>query len=195
MQEDAFAEEQQLRQKYFNLLQRLQTKTGGSAAKELAEKRSTILWSFKTSFRSVAMSKKQDKARMAQLPIDGDVKRGSEGFLRHCSTCHSVNIDSNAKPVSGPFMGSVYGRITGSSQGFAYSTAIERRFLRWNRDTLNQFILAPQTLIADNKCGIAPEARNPATSADIVEFLKKMTVETEKNVRLREAQKIDTRAK
>lgn len=193
MNEDVFDEEKQLRQKYFNLLQRLQTKGGSKVEKELDEKKGLILTKFKANFRNIQIAKKQDKNLLPKLPIDGDVKKGSENFLRYCSTCHAVNYKNHNENITGPFLGNIYGRIVGSQTGYNYSSDADRRFFRWNRNTLHNFILSPGEYMPEGKCKIPVDARKPSISADIIEFLKKMSVEIEKNIVLRQQQKIDIR--
>ena len=191
--EDVFEEEKILRQKYFNLLQRLQTKAGQKIETELNDNRSMILTKFKSGLRDIKGAKKRDKLLKRSLPIDGDVKKGSEGFLRYCSSCHSVNYKNTESNLTGPFLGNVYGRIVGSQLNYKYSKGVERRFFRWNRNTLYNFILNPDEYLNESRCKIPIDARKTYISADIVEFLKKMSVEVERNVFLRQQQKIDTR--
>ena len=190
---DVHEEEKILRQKYFNLLQRLRADKTRTEA-EIHEKKDIIAKKYKTGLRDVGGAKMQDRLKYRKLPMDGDVKKGSESFLRFCSSCHAVNYKKMNENLTGPFLGNIYGRIVGSQLNYKYSVNLDRRFYRWNRETLYNFILDPSEYMTDGKCQIPIEARTPSVSADIVEFLKKMSVEVEKNVTLRQQQKIDPRS-
>lgn len=58
---------------------------------------------------------------MMEVPVDGDVKKGSQVFMKNCANCHSMEMidTSNRK---GPSLGLIYGRKAGSNTSFtAYS--------------------------------------------------------------------------
>lgn len=72
-----------------------------------------------------------DKSRL--VPIDGDVKAGSQVFMLHCASCHSLETqkklfrqDIYFQLSSGPSLARVYNRPAGSNKDFGeeYSLAL-----------------------------------------------------------------------
>jgi len=97
-----------------------------------------------------------------------DIEHGKETFNTMCGVCHSVQ--KTGGPNQGPNLLGVVGRKAASQPDFAmYSPALKASKLKWNKKTLNKFLLDPNAmvqgtlmpmLIADDK-----------TRADVVGYL------------------------
>ena len=184
-------EEKALRQQFFSLIERL--KTGHQTANVkglLEESRADLVKSFKQKWKNPLTAKAQDKARKRELPVDGDVFKGSQHFTKHCASCHTTNIQNPKTNVTAPYLADVYGSIVGSQQDFKYSEVAQKKFFRWNRGSLTDFILHPENYFSKNKCAIPQEAKTDDVAADISEFLKKMGMSHFENARKRTEKQI-----
>jgi cytochrome c2 len=96
-----------------------------------------------------------------------DAVHGQELFTERCTACHA--IDHNK---AGPMLGGVVGRKAGSAPGYHYSAALKNAGLTWSRDSLDQWLAAPQKFV--------PGARMPVrvldepSRRDIVAYLQKI---------------------
>jgi cytochrome c len=97
-----------------------------------------------------------------------DIEHGKTTFESMCGVCHSVQPTGG--PTQGPNLLGVVGRKAASEPEFPmYSPALKGSKLKWNKKTLDKFLLNPMAkvpgtfmpmLIEDNK-----------TRADVVAYL------------------------
>lgn len=72
-----------------------------------------------------------------------NVNGGMEVFSK-CVACHSVEP---GKHIVGPSLHGVVGRTAGHVQGFRASKALRKSEIKWDDQTLDQFLLNPQKAI------------------------------------------------
>jgi len=77
-----------------------------------------------------------------------DAGRGELLYEQRCSACHSLDADR-----TGPHHRGVFGRRAGSVIGFAYSPALQRARIVWDRDTLSAWLSNPEALIPGQRMG------------------------------------------
>ncbi len=59
-----------------------------------------------------------------------------------CRACHTIEANG-----TGPRHCGLFGRMAGTEPGFAYSPAMRVSRIRWNKQTLDQFLAAPTKLV------------------------------------------------
>jgi cytochrome c len=94
----------------------------------------------------------------------GDARRGEEIYSR-CLACHALEYDR-----VGPRHCGVVGRRAGSVPGFAYSAAMKRSKLVWNKATLGRFIADPAKTVPGTTMTYAG-VKDPKERADLIAWL------------------------
>lgn len=75
----------------------------------------------------------------------GDAVHGKLVFEKRCTGCHALTENRE-----GPKLAGVYGRVSGTVQGFEYSDALRKAKITWDDKTLDQWLADPDTLVPDN---------------------------------------------
>lgn len=87
-----------------------------------------------------------------------------------CRACH--NVQKGGKSGLGPNLNGVAGRPAASLPGFAYSAALKGAKLRWDDQSLNDFLAAPMKKVPGTRMPIATP--DPAKRAAIIAYLKSL---------------------
>jgi len=87
-----------------------------------------------------------------------------------CRACHTVQKD--AKSGVGPNLHGVAGRPAASLSGFTYSAALKGAKLRWDDETLSDYLAAPMKKVPGTRMPIATP--DPAKRAAIIAYLKSL---------------------
>jgi len=86
-----------------------------------------------------------------------------ETLYTRCTGCHSPAYNR-----TGPKHCGISGRAAGGVKGFNYTQALKNSGITWTRDTLNQFLLSPFTMIPGTSMGFigisSPEERSQLVS-------------------------------
>ena len=56
----------------------------------------------------------QDELVELEVPVDGEIERGSKVFMMNCAGCHSMESSSSSSFTKGPALGLIYNRKIGS---------------------------------------------------------------------------------
>jgi cytochrome c len=68
----------------------------------------------------------------------GDAKKGANLFKTRCAQCHTLGEGEGNK--IGPNLHGLFGRHTGSVEGFSYTDANKSKDVVWKEDTLVRFL-------------------------------------------------------
>lgn len=101
------------------------------------------------------------------LATTGTAKSRPPSFSR-CAVCH---VDKKGqKPGFGPNLYGVVGTKAGAAAGYIFSPAMKKSGIIWNRQTLDAFLLSPQTEIKGTKMAFNG-VKNAKERQEIVEYL------------------------
>ena len=98
--------------------------------------------------------------------------RGEEFFL--ISVLQLSNLTPSLNTKQGPNLGGLFGRVSGTTEGFAYSAANKNKGVKWGEDTLYDYLLNPKKYIPGTKMVFAG-LKKPQDRADLIAFLKDST--------------------
>lgn len=79
----------------------------------------------------------------------GDSKKGANLFKTRCAQCHTLEAGGGNK--IGPALHGLFGRKTGSVEGFAYTDANKQKGIEWNENTLFDYLENPKKFIPGTK--------------------------------------------
>lgn len=87
----------------------------------------------RTSIASDAPRHEKDKNDQLTT-VTGDSKKGANLFKTRCQQCHNLKAEEGNK--IGPNLHGLFGRQTGSVEGFSYTDANKAKGITWQEDTL-----------------------------------------------------------
>merc|ERR1712046_442241 len=84
----------------------------------------------------------------------GDVKKGAKIFKQKCLQCHTYP-GPDAKNGTGPNLNGLFGKQSGTAEGFSYSRANKESGVTWGEDTLFDYLLNPKKYMPGTKMAFA----------------------------------------
>ena len=76
--------------------------------------------------------------------------------------------------AQGPNLGGLFGRVSGTTEGFSYSAANKNKGVKWGEETLYDYLLNPKKYIPGTKMVFAG-LKKPQDRADLIAYLKEST--------------------
>ena len=99
-----------------------------------------------------------------------DAAAGKKVFAK-CGVCH--NADKPANKV-GPSLQGVFGRTSGTLEGFKYSDAMKNAAIVWSPETLDQYLTNPKAMVPGTKMAFAGLPK-PEDRANVIVYLEEVT--------------------
>jgi cytochrome c len=99
-----------------------------------------------------------------------DAATGQRAFLQ-CRACHGL---AAGERKIGPTLHKLMGRRAGTQPGYAYSPALRKSGLVWDRATLDRFLARPAAVAPGNKMAFAGVA-DAKRRAALIDYLEQAT--------------------
>lgn len=109
-------------------------------------------------------------AALSQPASAGDAREGEKVFKK-CAICHA--LEPGGKKV-GPSLHGVFGRISGTLDGFRYSKAMQEAAIVWSEETVDRYLADPKGFIPKNRM-VFPALKKADERADVIAYLKSAT--------------------
>ncbi len=100
----------------------------------------------------------------------GDAEAGKKVFNK-CKACHDLAAGKNK---IGPSLNGLFGRTSGTVEGFKYSDAMKGAAIVWSEDTLDAYLADPKGNIPGNKMVFAG-LKKEDDRENVIEYLEEAT--------------------
>jgi len=101
-----------------------------------------------------------------------DVTKGEHVFATQCKACHTLVRGGSTN--AGPNLYRIFGRKSGTGQGYGYSEVMRRFGIEWNDTTMASYLRDPKSDMPGTKMVFAG-MKNPGQMADLIAYLKQAT--------------------
>ncbi|RDA92273.1 hypothetical protein CP533_5745 [Ophiocordyceps camponoti-saundersi (nom. inval.)] len=102
----------------------------------------------------------------------GDSKKGAGLFKTRCAQCHTVEANGGNK--IGPALHGLFGRKTGSVEGYSYTDANKQADVTWDDKTLFAYLENPKKYIPGTKMAFGG-LKKEKDRKDLIAYLKEST--------------------
>ena len=92
-----------------------------------------------------------------------------ERVYAQCRACHQIG--ENAKNLVGPQLNGMFGRKSGTIEGYNYTDANKNSNITWDEATFREYIVGPKGKIPGTKMAFAG-IKNPQQVTDLIAYIK-----------------------
>lgn len=96
---------------------------------------------------------------------------GKKMYAR-CRTCHT--LDEGGKNRVGPNLWGIFGKTSGTAEGFAYSKAMKEAAIVWDEQSISDYIENPKSYLPGGKM-VFVGLRKPEDRENLIAYLKANT--------------------
>ncbi|MDI9637222.1 cytochrome c family protein [Kamptonema cortianum] len=114
---------------------------------------------------------KKGPAPIEPLLAAANVQQGEVAFKK-CTSCHT--IEKGGPNRIGPDLYGVVGAPKGQHQGYAYSSALEKKGGTWTLDDLNEWLYSPRDFVPGTKMSFAG-VKDDKERADLIAYMMKQS--------------------
>jgi cytochrome c len=100
------------------------------------------------------------------------VKKGAKLFKTRCLQCHTTE-KGGANKV-GPNLHGLFGRVSGTTPGFAFTDANKKKAITWGEETLFEYLENPKKYIPGTKMAFGG-LKKAGDRNDLITYLKEAT--------------------
>ncbi len=108
---------------------------------------------------------------MSAIP-EGNAANGAKLFKTRCAQCHVV--EKGAPHKVGPNLNGLFGRTSGTTEGYAYSGAMQAKQVVWSEENMFEYLENPKKFVPGTKMVFAG-FKKPQDRADMIAYLKEST--------------------
>lgn len=127
-----------------------------------------FLAAFSAALVMTGVAQAQDKPAMSKADFDRIFADGKKVFAQ-CSACHQLG--EKARNAVGPKLNGLFGRKTGSVEGYNYSAANKGANVEWTEDYFKRYIENPRAVMPGNKMAYAG-LKDPKRVETLIAYLK-----------------------
>ncbi|KAI8866795.1 cytochrome c [Ramicandelaber brevisporus] len=102
----------------------------------------------------------------------GNAEAGAKLFKTRCATCHTVEKGGASK--TGPNLYGLFGRTSGTVEGYSYTAANKNAGVHWEEQTLFDYLENPKKYIPGTKMAFAG-FKKAEDRANVIAYLKEAT--------------------
>lgn len=107
---------------------------------------------------------------LAPAASAGDAAKGQKVFNK-CKACHEVATDRNKV---GPTLKGMFGRTSGTIEGFAYSDDMKAKAIVWSAETLKPYLADPKAVVPAGRMSFAGLKKEDELE-DVIAYLMEAT--------------------
>lgn len=112
------------------------------------------------------------------VPAQAQSAEAGERVFAQCRACHQVG--ERARNLVGPQLNGIFGRKSGTVDGYKYTDANKNANITWDEATFREYIMDPRGKIPGTKMVFAG-IKNPQQVNDLIAYLKQFDASGKKS--------------